>query len=353
MRPYKPGLREEQVRDITDACELVKISSNESPFPPFTTALAAGERALRTANRYPDGGAHELKTALSARLDVDEAYIVVGNGSNELLMLLAYATLGVGDEVVYGWPSFIVYPLMCELTGATAVPVALNEREEYDLDAMREAITERTKIVVLCNPNNPTGTIYTREAFAAFMDTVPRDVLVVVDEAYFEFVAADAETNALEWFDGERPLVVLRTFSKAYAMAGMRCGYGVMPVALAEALGKIRAPFNVNVAAQAMATAALADNAELARRTTVNAEGRRRIEEACEQLGITYAASQANFVWVHAPRPQGAFQALLKKGIIVRDFGDTPALRIGVGSPDEVTRTIAALEALVEEGTWS
>ena len=346
MQPYAPGLREEQVRAIAGTDELVKVSSNESPFPPFDSAQEAGARALSGLNRYPDGGSHELKEALSQRLGIAPQNLVIGNGSNELLILLAYATVGSGDQIVYGWPSFIVYPLMCQLTGAEAVEVPLDDGAGFDLDAILQAITPATQMVILCNPNNPTGTRYTREAFEAFMEQVPEDVLVVVDEAYFEFVVDECYPNALDWFDGQRALCVLRTFSKIYSMAGARCGYGIMPEPLIVALDKVRAPFNVNSVAQEMAIASLADEAELTKRILVNAEQRDRLQEALDRIGFRYVSSHTNFIWIMVDDAQKMFDALLKKGIIARSFGLGNALRIGVGSPDEVTCTIAALEEL-------
>ena len=350
MAPYVAGMREEQVCEIAGTDDLVKVSSNESPFPPFQSAQDAGAQVLDGLNRYPDGGSNELKEKLSSRLGVSSENIVIGNGSNELLILLAYATLGASDEIAYGWPSFIVYPLMSQLTGATAVQVLLGEDEVFDLNAILAAITPATKLVVLCNPNNPTGTYYTHEQFAAFMDAVPNHVLVVVDEAYFEFATNPDYPDALEWFDGERPLCVLRTFSKAYSMAGARCGYAIMPRDLICALDKVRAPFNINIVAQAMAQASLDDQCELDRRVAANAEQRERLQEAFERLDIAYVPSQTNFMWIQVSSSSKVFDELLKKGIIVRSFGQGGALRVGVGSPDETTRIIEAFEQLNDEG---
>ena len=351
MAPYVPGMREEQVRDIAGTEDLVKVSSNESPYPPFDSAIQAGERALREVNRYPDGGCVDLKAALSAHLDVAADNLVIGNGSNELLILLAYATLGPGDEIIYGWPSFIVYPLMAQLTGATAVEVPLDKSAQFDLDAILDAITPSTKMIVLCNPNNPTGTWYSKEAFSSFMESVPDDVLVVADEAYFEFVTDFDYPDSLRWFDGVRPLCVLRTFSKVYGMAGVRCGYAIMPQALVEALDKVRAPFNVNSVAQQMAIASLGDGTQLRKRIQGNAEQRQRLQQAFDKLDIVYYPSQTNFVWILADNAPDLFDALLKKGVIVRGFGQVPALRVGVGSEEETTRIIEACTQLRDEGT--
>ena len=350
MAPYAPGLREEQVRAIADVEELVKVSSNEFPLPPFDCAQVAGQCALETLNRYPDGGCVELKAALSKHMGVDEQFLVVGNGSNELLVLIAYATLGPGDEIVYGWPSFIVYPMMAQLTGATAVEVPLDNRETFDLEAIAEAITPATKMVVLCNPNNPTGTIYDTERFSAFLEKVPPEVLLVVDEAYFEFVTDSDSPDALKWFDGVRPLCVLRTFSKIYGMAGIRCGYAVVPGELAVALDKVRAPFNVNSVAQSMACASLTDTETLVNRKAMNEVQRERLQEAFDRLGVVYAPSQTNFVWIHVDDATALFEALLKKGIITRSFGLASSLRVGIGSESETTRIITAFEDLKRDG---
>jgi histidinol-phosphate aminotransferase len=350
MAPYVPGMREEQVRALCEVDYLVKVSSNESPSSPFESAQTAGREALVDLNRYPEGGCIDLREMLSQRLAVSPDCLVIGNGSNELLMLLAMATLNPGDEVVYGWPSFIVYPLMCQLTDAKAIEVPLNDAEQFDLDAILAAITPATKLVLLCSPNNPTGTWYSREAFEAFMDAVPDHVLVVVDEAYFEFATDTAYPNALDWFDGERPLCIFRTFSKIYAMAGIRCGYAVMPTDLIDALNKVRAPFNVNSVAQSMAMASLADEAELDKRILDNAEQRDRLEQIFDRLGISYAKSQTNFVWIHTPKAQDVFDALLRRGVIVRSFGQGNALRVGVGSTEETTQIIEAFEQLRRDG---
>lgn len=348
MVPYAPGLRGSEVRERTGNELILKLSSNESSHAPFPRAVQAGLQAIGHLNRYPDGSARDLKRALSAKLGVESGNLVIGNGSNEILVRIAQACAGPGDEVVYGWPSFIVYRIACQLTGATAVEVPLTGDDRFDLPAILRAITPATKIVFLCNPNNPTGTIYSRDEFASFMEQVPNTVLVVADEAYFEFVDSASYPNALDWFDGQRPLVVLRTFSKAYSLAGARVGYGVLPQPLVEALDKIREPFNVNTVAQAMAYYSLDDDAELARRTSENATQRARICDALSRLGYRYAESQTNFVWVHTDRPSELFEALLAHGVIVRAFGPAPALRIGVGTPDETDRLIEVLQQISE-----
>jgi len=246
MVPYAPGLRGSEVREQC-GCEVIhKLSSNENPYGPVPAAIEAMAALAPRLNRYPDGSARSLKAALAKHLGVAIQNIAVGNGSNELLRLIAQAVLRPGDECVFSWPSFVVYPMVTQLMGATSVKVGLNEGQAHDLDAMLDAITDRTRLVFLCNPNNPTGTIYGRDAFDRFMRAVPEHVLVVADEAYFEYVTSAEYPDSLTWFDGERPLCVLRTFSKIYSLAGLRVGYGVFPEPMVTALNKTREPFNVS-----------------------------------------------------------------------------------------------------------
>ena len=345
--PYAPGLRASQVRERSGSDVVLKLSSNEHPCGPVPLAVAAMQAVLPRLNRYPDGAAVALREKIAARLGVPMANVAVSNGSNEMLRLLAQATLRPADEVVFAWPSFVVYPMVTALFGATGVRVPLAGGDVHDLGAMLAAITPRTRIVFLCNPNNPTGTIYTRDAFERFMTAVPERVLVVVDEAYFEFATDPAYPDGLAWFDGERPLVVARTFSKIHSLAGIRVGYAVMPAPLVDAVNKVREPFNVNTVGQVAAYYSLDDTVELARRREENRVQREALYACFQRLGIPYAVSQTNFVYVHTERPSELFQLLLNEGVIVRDFGTSPALRVGIGTPSDTSRTIEAFEAVV------
>jgi histidinol-phosphate aminotransferase len=346
MVPYAPGLRASEVRERSGRDTILKLSSNEHPCGPFPTAISAMEAVLPHLNRYPDGSARALRGAICRRLGIADENLVVGNGSNEIIRLLSQSVLRPGDEVVFAWPSFVVYPMVAQMFGATAVKVPLNSDETHDLPAMLEAITGRTRILFLCNPNNPTGTIYDRDEFERFMAEVPGHVIVVADEAYFEFVSNERYPDALAWFDGRRPLVVLRTFSKIYSLAGLRIGYGVLPAALARAVDKIREPFNVNMVAQIAAYYSLGDEAEVERRKRENQEQKTYLYSAFDRLGIAYVPSETNFVYVRTQRPVEVFEALLGEGVIVRDFGTAPALRVGVGTPEDTRATIAAFEAV-------
>jgi histidinol-phosphate aminotransferase len=347
MRPYAPGLRASEVRELSGRDEVRKLSSNENPYGPVPGALAGMRAVLSKLNVYPDGSVRALKRRLCEHLQVASENLVVGNGSNELIRLIAQAVLAPGDECVFAWPSFVVYPMACQLMGATEVRVPLAEGEVHDLVAMADAITERTKLIFLCNPNNPTGTIYSRTEFEAFLDKVPEDVLLIIDEAYFEYATSTEYPDGLTYFDGLRGLGVLRTFSKIYSMAGARIGYGVLPEPLVSAVNKIREPFNVNTIAQVGAYYSLDDQAEVCRRRDENQEQKTHLYACFDRLGISYVPSETNFVYVHTDKPVEVFQALLSHGVIVRDFGSAPALRVGVGSPEDTKVTIAAFDGVV------
>lgn len=347
MVPYAPGLRASEVRERSGKDIILKLSSNEHPCGPFPGAIRAIDAVMHRLNRYPDGGAKALTGKLCETLGVADENLVVSNGSNELIRLIAQTVLRPGDEVVFAWPSFIVYPMATQMFGAVSVKVPLTSEGVHDLDAMLAACNERTRLLFLCNPNNPTGTIYGRAAFQAFMDKVPEHVLVVVDEAYFEFVMDADYPDALEMFDGVRPLAVLRTFSKIYSLAGLRIGYGALPAPLARAVDKIREPFNVNTPAQIAAYYSLLDETEIMRRRLENQEQKTYLYSCFDRLGVAYYRSHTNFVYFMTERPVEVFEALLEEGVIVRDFGTAPALRVGIGTPEDTEIVIAAFESVV------
>jgi histidinol-phosphate aminotransferase len=346
VQAYRPGLREEQIRQIAQTDTIHKLSSNESPLPPFPSALEAMQHALSELNEYPDGSSHQLTQLLSWHYDIPVEQIVVGNGSNELIDLIASTCLEPGDNVVYGWPSFIVYRSAAQIAGAAYREVPVATDGSFDLDALLAAVDERTKLVVICTPNNPTGGVVSAAAFEDFLQKLPAHVLVIVDAAYEEFIDDERAARPLAHFDGQRPYVVLRTFSKIYALAGLRCGYGFAPAILVEMLHKVREPFNVNTLAQVAACACLEDADELARRRMLNTAGKERLQACFGRLGLKHYPSQANFVWVEVPDAAATFDDLLKRGIIVRPFPDAGGLRVGVGDAQSVTATIAAFEEL-------
>jgi histidinol-phosphate aminotransferase len=340
LTPYQPGKPVEDVQRELGLERIVKLASNEGPFPPFPAALAAMERAARELNRYPDGGVYRLQEALAARHGVVFEEVAVGAGADGCLDMLSQATLDPGDEVACCWPSFPSYVIYARKQGASAVTVPLRE-QRYDLDALAGAVTARTKLVYVCHPNNPTGTMNTERELDPFFERVPEHVVVVIDQAYFEYIDRPDYPDAVEaYFKAGRRVVVLRTFSKIYGLAGLRVGYAVAPPDVVAAMTKTRRPFDVTSQAQAAALASLDDAAEIVRRRELNTQGLAQLEATLREHGFTPGAGAVgNFVYVEVgDEAQRLYEALLREGVIVRPlagFGAPRALRISVGSPDE------------------
>ena len=345
--PYEPGKPVEEVQRELGLDRVVKLASNEGPFPPFPAALAAIERAARDLNRYPDGGVYALRAALAERHGVAFEEIVVGAGADAVIDLLSQATLDPGDEIVCGWPSFPSYVLDAAKLGAVSKKVPLRAHT-YDLDALLAAVGPRTKLLYVCHPNNPTGTGNRRAELLGFLDAVPEHVLVVLDQAYFEYIDdPDYADGIEEHFKAGRRLVVLRTFSKIYGLAGLRVGYGVAPADVVVATSKVRRAFDVTATAQAAALASIGDDAELARRRAANATGRTELEAAFRSHGLEPAGpSLGNFLYAEVGDGRAVFEELLRQGVIVRplgSFGAPEAIRVTVGTPDENAFFAAAL----------
>jgi histidinol-phosphate aminotransferase len=338
--PYEPGKPVEEVQRELGLERVVKLASNEGPYGPFPTALEALERAARELNRYPDGGAYRLRAALAERHGVHFDEIAIGAGADGLVDGISQATLDPGDEIVCGWPSFPSYAIYALKLGGEAVRVPLRD-QRYDLDALLDAITPRTKLVYICEPNNPTGTMNTRAELDAYFERVPDHVLTVLDQAYFEYIEEPAYPDGIaEYFQRGRHVIVLRTFSKIYGLAGLRVGYGVGPAELVTALGKTRRAFDLTTPAQEAALASLDAPAELARRRELNAAGRTELERLLHDAGYKLAGpAVANFVFVElGENAQLVFDALLRQGVIVRPlagFGAPNAMRVTVGTADE------------------
>jgi len=345
--PYEPGKPVEEVQRELGIERVVKLASNEGPFPPFPAALDAMERAARELNRYPDGGAFALRTALAARHGVRFEEIVVGGGADGVIDLLSQATLDPGDEIVCGWPSFPSYVLDAVKLGAIPVKVPLRGHT-YDLEALLAAITPRTKLVYVCHPNNPTGTGNPRAELLSFFDRVPNHVLVVLDQAYFEYIDDPEYADGVaELFAQGRRVVVLRTFSKIYGLAGERVGYGVAPEDVVAATSKVRRAFDVTATAQAAAIASIGDKDELARRRAANAQGRTQLEQALRAHGLEPAGpALGNFLYVEVGDGGALFEQLLREGVIIRPlagFGAPEAIRVSVGTEEENAFFAAAL----------
>jgi histidinol-phosphate aminotransferase len=338
--PYEPGKPEEEVQRELGLARVVKLASNEGPWGPFPAALEALDRCAGSLNRYPDGGAFHLRNAIAERHGVEPANVVTGAGADAIIGHLAVATLDPGDEVVTAWPSFISYALDALKLGAVPQKVPLVD-DHYDLDALLEAIGPRTKLVYIATPNNPTGTMTTREQLDAYFDRVPEHVLTVLDQAYFEYIdRPDYPDGVAEYLGRGHRVLVLRTFSKIYGLAGLRVGYGVGPPDVIQAIGKTRRAFDVGTPAQVAALASMDGTAELAERRRLTAEGRASLEQTLREHGLEPAGpAVANFLFVEVGGDAPAlFDALLRQGAIVRPlggFGAPGALRITVGTPEE------------------
>jgi histidinol-phosphate aminotransferase len=321
----------------------VKLSSNENPFPPLPGVEAAIADAAADSNRYPDFGSERLMSALSEWLSVDRAQLTLGTGSVAVLGQLLTAMAGHGDEVIFPWRSFEAYPILVQLSGATQVRVPLRPDFTHDLDAMADSVGEQTRVALICTPNNPTGTTVTRAALEAFLDAVPPRVLVAVDEAYVEFVRDPASPDALELVGQHPNVVVLRTFSKAYGLAGLRVGYGIGAPDVMTEIRKAQLPFGITGLAERAALAALAGRAELLRRVELLVSERTRVLQALAAMGYPAPASEGNFVWLPLGDAAESFAEVCENhGVVVRSFaGD--GVRVTIGEPFANDRWLEAL----------
>lgn len=351
IAPYQAGKPIAEVaREFgLDEANIVKLASNENPFGVPESAKQAMVAAAADLGRYPDANGFDLKAALSKRYDVPADWITLGNGSNDILEIAAHAFVERGQSVVYSQYSFAVYALATQGVGARHIVVPA-KAYGHDLDAMLAAIQEDTRLVFIANPNNPTGTFIPAADIQAFLDKVPANVVVVLDEAYNEFLAEENQFESAEWVKKYPNLLVSRTFSKAYGLAGLRVGFAVAQPALTDLMNRIRQPFNVNSMAQAAAIAALNDKEFLKQSAANNAAGYQQFTEAFEQLGLEYVPSYGNFVLVKVGKDLAAGArvnlALLKQGVIVRpvgNYGLPEWLRISIGLPQENAVLIAAL----------
>jgi histidinol-phosphate aminotransferase len=344
---YQPGKPiSELAREMGIAEEsIVKLASNENPLGMSVRARDAAITAIGEISRYPDGGAFALKRALCARFGVEPAQLVIGNGSNDILELASQAFLAPGLSAVYSRHAFAVYPLATNARGARGIEVAA-KNFGHDLDAMAAAIEPQTRVVFIANPNNPTGTFVPGAELEAFLAKVPRHVLVVLDEAYTEYLAPEQRYDSIAWLARFPNLLVSRTFSKAYGLAGLRVGYAIAHPEVADLMNRVRQPFNVSSVALAAAEAALDDDEFLARSAEVNRRGMAQLVAAFRELGLEWIPSAGNFVTFKVGDAIGVNQALLRQGVIVRPiaaYGMPHWLRVSIGLPEENARFIDAL----------
>jgi histidinol-phosphate aminotransferase len=344
--PYKAGKPIEELERELGLTQIIKLASNENPLGPGKKALAAIQAALPTLALYPDGSGFMLKQALAEKYAVDESQITLGNGSNEILELVARAFLTPEFDVVFSQHAFAVYPIVTQAVGATAV-IAPALNYGHDLDAMLQAVTGKTRLVFIANPNNPTGTLLSQASLERFISALPDTCVCVLDEAYFEFVSSVEAINSIDWLKKFPNLLITRTFSKAYGLAGLRIGYGLSSPQLADILNRVRQPFNNNTLALVAAEAALADDEHLQQTIAVNAQGMQQLTEGFISLGLEWIPSAGNFVLLDLKQTgQPVYEALLCKGVIVRPVGvyELPNhLRISIGTAAENQLFLQAL----------
>ena len=353
---YQPGRPIEEVaRELgLPADSIIKVASNENPFGPSPLAVAAMQKALAGVNLYPDGNAFYLKQKLASKLGVEPANLVLGNGSNEIIEFVGHAMLGScgapAADVVVSQFCFAVYPIVTKLFGANLITVPA-KNYGHDLPTMLRAITPRTRIVFVANPNNPTGTLAPREEIIKFVNDVPDDVLLVTDEAYIEFLDDPLDLVSLIRLGARKNLILMRTFSKIYGLAGLRIGYGIGNPEFIAALEKIRQPFNINLLAQTAALAALDDVEHVRKTRQNNFAGLEFFERAFRDLKLEFVPSHANFILVRVVEGQKVFEAMQKQGVIVRPMSGYQLpewIRISIGTPQENERCLVALKAALK-----
>jgi histidinol-phosphate aminotransferase len=347
IKPYTPGKPLEELEREYGIDDSIKLASNENPIGPSPMAVAAIKEAIKKLNRYPDGSGHDLIRRISNHIGFSPQHIVLGNGSDDIIGMLAVAMLQPGDEVILPVPSFLMYEILVRSAGATPVCVPLTSLS-IDLTEIQKKTTSKTRMIFLCNPNNPTGTVISKKDFENFIYQMPSEVIVVVDEAYIEFVRDQNCVKSFEYMDNIRPLVTLRTFSKVYGLAGLRIGYGVMPEEIANILNRIRLPFNTNLLAQAGAGAALDDKIFLEKVISLVHEGLDFLYDALDGLGISYFPTQTNFFLIDVRKDADEIcESMLRQGVIVRSmksYGYPNYIRVNVGLHEENVRFLIALE---------
>lgn len=350
MAAYQPGKPISELERELGLKEIVKLASNENPRGASPKALAAIREALSDIARYPDGSGYALKHALCCRHKVKPEQIVLGNGSNDVLELAARAFLAPGTQAVYSQHAFVVYRLATQACGAQGVE-ATAKNFGHDVDAMLQAVTAQTRIVFIANPNNPTGTLLSAAELLDFLRRLSKQVLVILDEAYNEYLADDMKSPSVTWLKEFSNLVVTRTFSKAYGLAGLRVGYALAHPQVADLMNRVRQPFNVNSISQAAAVAALEDHDFVKQSYELNRQGMKQITQSFKRLGIRFIPSYGNFVCFHVGDAHALYQRLLERGIIVRpiaDYGMSEWLRVTIGLAEENEKFLTTLETIRE-----
>jgi len=349
--PYVPGKPIEELERELGIKDSIKIASNENPLGPSPKAMEAIKNAIPLLNRYPDGNATLMKDKLSKKFNITPDMIVTGNGSNEILELAAATFMRPGDHAVISEHAFVVYDLAVDARGFDKTVVPPGKSYGHDLKAMADAVTDKTKMLFIANPNNPTGTYNTKAEVDALLESIPDDVIVVMDEAYSEYVEKEDYPDSIDLVKSGANIIACRTFSKIYGLAAVRCGYGIMSADKADYMNRVRQPFNTNLLAQAAAEAALDDDEFVEKSRKINSEGMAYLEKKFEELGLEYIPSVGNFVLFKSPKDsKQLYDELLHKGVIVRPMGGYRLpewIRASVGLPEENERFINALKELM------
>jgi len=350
ISPYIPGKPIEELERELGIKNSIKLASNENPLGPSPYAIKAIRNCLNRSsgsnslNRYPDGSGYYLKTALAGKLSIKPDEIILGNGSNELIDIAVRTFMRPGDEAIMAHPSFVVYPMSVQAAGGKAVRIPLKDYR-HDLDAMLNAVTPKTRLFFIANPNNPTGTMNTKKELDRLMSKISNDILVVMDEAYYEYVTDSEFADSFKHFRDNRDILILRTFSKIYGLAGLRIGYGIAGQGIISEMNKIRAPFNTNTIAQKAAAEALKDKAHISQSQKINNIGKKYLYKELSLLGIKYVPTEANFIYMFMDDSMTAYESLLKYGVIVRPVGPKE-LRVTIGLPEENKRFIKAMKIM-------
>lgn len=344
IKPYIPGKPIEELERELGIKGPIKLASNENPLGPSRLALEAIKGKELCINRYPDGGGYYLRRALSERLSIDMDNIILGNGSNELIDIAVRTYMRPGDEAVMAHPSFVVYAMSVQAMGCRSIQVPLKDYR-HDLEGMLASVTDKTRMLFIANPNNPTGTINKKEEFDHLMENIPDGVLVVMDEAYYEYVTDPEYADSMKWFKNGKDILILRTFSKIYGLAGLRIGYGIASNEIIAEINKLRPPFNTNSLGQVAALAALEDDEHIRRSRNINEEGKRFLYRELERLNLEYIPTEANFIYIPVSDSMKLYDALLKKGVIIRPMGPK-AIRVTIGMPEENKRFIEELKTV-------
>jgi histidinol-phosphate aminotransferase len=363
LSPYIPGKPVEELERELGIRNAIKLASNENPLGPSKKALAAlTKRVFKNLHRYPEGSGRRLREALAHKHKISPDQVILGNGSDEIMDLAAKTFLDPGDEALMGDLTFAIYRISVAAHHGASVVVPLKDGR-YDLDGMARHLTSKTRLVFICNPNNPTGTMVTRRELVDFLDHLPSDVIVVLDEAYAEYATSPDFPDSVGLVKQGRPLIVLRTFSKIYGLAGLRIGYGISQRGIVEYLNRVRLPFNANSLAQTASIAALKDEAHLRKTIRLNVAGKAFLTKALDELGIQIFPTEANFIYLQLPAdslpaaslPNGqehsgrpAYEALLREGVIVRHIKEN-WLRVSIGKPVENQRFVKALKKILNE----